>query len=73
MSQAGLRGDPSPGDRIEEGRVVAFVLVRVQRAELGDKGTFYRALVGPFGSREEAAQVCTSLKAAGGTCLIQGI
>jgi len=45
----------------------------IRRAELGDKGTFYRALVGPFGSREEAAQVCTSLKAAGGTCLIQGI
>jgi cell division protein FtsN len=29
-------------------------------------------MVGPFGSRDEAVQVCTNLKAAGGQCVIQG-
>jgi hypothetical protein len=43
----------------------------VRRADLGDKGIYYRALVGPFASMEEAAGLCSSLKAAGGNCLIQ--
>lgn len=37
----------------------------VQEANLGERGVFYRAVVGPPGSRESAAQVCTQLKAAG--------
>jgi hypothetical protein len=45
----------------------------VRRADLGDKGVFYRALVGPFGSMEQAAGVCSSLKAAGGNCIVQKI
>jgi hypothetical protein len=43
----------------------------VRRADLGDKGVFYRALVGPYASMEQAAGVCSSLKAAGGTCIVQ--
>jgi SPOR domain len=43
----------------------------IRRADLGEKGTFYRALVGPFASAEEAAQLCGSLKAAGGNCIVQ--
>jgi hypothetical protein len=43
----------------------------VKRADLGSKGTFYRAMVGPFGSSSEADQFCSSLKSAGGQCLIQ--
>ncbi|MFZ0425414.1 MAG: SPOR domain-containing protein [Xanthobacteraceae bacterium] len=43
----------------------------VRRADLGTKGVFYRALVGPFASMEQAAGVCSSLKAAGGTCIVQ--
>jgi cell division septation protein DedD len=45
--------------------------VTIKRADLGAKGIYYRALVGPFTSSEEAAQFCTELKAAGGQCLIQ--
>ena len=45
--------------------------VTIRRADLGAKGIYYRALVGPFTSSEEAAQFCTELKAAGGQCLIQ--
>ena len=39
---------------------------RGQTADLSEKGIFYRAFAGPFGSAEEATQVCNSLKAAGG-------
>jgi hypothetical protein len=43
----------------------------IRRADLGDKGTYYRALVGPFASAEEAAGLCSGLKASGGNCLVQ--
>ena len=44
----------------------------IKRADLGDKGVFYRATVGPFGTRDEAVQLCTNLKTAGGQCVVQG-
>jgi cell division septation protein DedD len=43
----------------------------IRRADLGAKGVYYRALVGPFASGELAAGLCTSLKAAGGNCILQ--
>jgi hypothetical protein len=43
----------------------------IRRADLGDRGTYFRALVGPFTSSEQAAEFCNGLKAAGGQCLIQ--
>jgi hypothetical protein len=43
----------------------------IRRADLGEKGTYFRALVGPFASAEEAAQLCSGLKAAGGNCIVQ--
>jgi hypothetical protein len=43
----------------------------VRRADLGAKGVFYRAMAGPFASAEAAAEMCSSLKAAGGKCLVQ--
>jgi hypothetical protein len=43
----------------------------IRRADLGAKGTYYRALVGPYGSAEAAAEVCSKLKAAGGSCIVQ--
>jgi cell division septation protein DedD len=44
----------------------------IKRADLGgEKGTVYRAMVGPFASSEEASQFCGSLKTAGGQCYIQ--
>lgn len=45
----------------------------IRRADLGAKGVYYRALVGPFSSEEEAASACSRLKAAGGSCLVQRI
>jgi hypothetical protein len=43
----------------------------IRRADLGAKGVYYRALVGPFASMEDAAAMCSGLKAAGGNCLVQ--
>jgi SPOR domain len=43
----------------------------IRRADLGAKGTFYRAMVGPFASSEQAAELCSGLKAAGGSCIVQ--
>jgi hypothetical protein len=43
----------------------------IKRADLGEKGIYYRAMVGPFGSPDEASQFCGSLKSAGGQCVVQ--
>jgi cell division septation protein DedD len=32
---------------------------------------FYAAQVGPFGTKDEASQLCDSLKSAGGSCFVQ--
>jgi hypothetical protein len=45
----------------------------IHRVDLGAKGIYYRAMIGPFGSSEEASQMCSSLKAAGGQCFVQKI
>jgi hypothetical protein len=37
----------------------------VQEANLGEKGTYHRLLVGPPGSRDSASELCTQLKAQG--------
>lgn len=37
----------------------------VQEANLGDKGMWYRAVVGPPGSRDGASSLCSQLKSAG--------
>jgi cell division protein FtsN len=41
----------------------------IQRADLGDKGTYYRVRIGPM-KRESALHVCEQLKSAGGSCFV---
>jgi hypothetical protein len=41
-----------------------------RRKDLGSKGVFYGAQVGPF-SHEGAIHLCEQLKSAGGSCMIQ--
>jgi cell division septation protein DedD len=41
----------------------------VQRADIPDRGTFFRVRVGPF-SAGDAQRLCNDLKAAGGDCII---
>jgi hypothetical protein len=43
----------------------------VKRVDLGEKGTYYRAVVGPFAGAEEASRVCADLKSVGGQCVVQ--
>jgi len=43
----------------------------IRRADLGAKGIFFRAMVGPFASADQATELCSNLKAAGGSCLVQ--
>jgi hypothetical protein len=43
----------------------------VRRTDLGAEGIYYRAIVGPLASMEEAAGVCSTLKAAGESCLVE--
>jgi hypothetical protein len=42
----------------------------VRRADLGSKGVFFRTMVGPFASAQEASQFCANYKAAGGQCVV---
>lgn len=44
--------------------------VVIRRADLGEKGIYFRAQI-PFGSQSEAAEFCTSLRSAGGQCMVQ--
>ena len=43
----------------------------IRRADLGDKGIYFRSLVGGFSSQDQATQFCGNLKAAGGQCVVQ--
>jgi hypothetical protein len=43
----------------------------VQEADLGEKGVFFRAVVGPPVSREAAMSLCGQLKAAGQDCWVK--
>lgn len=47
------------------GDVLASRTPDVQEANLGEKGLWYRAVVGPPGSRDAASGVCSQLKTAG--------
>jgi hypothetical protein len=43
----------------------------IRRKDLGEKGTFYAAQVGPFDTRDQANEFCGNLKSAGGQCIVQ--
>lgn len=43
----------------------------VRRSDTGKHGVYYRGLVGPFASAQEAKEFCGRLKAAGADCIVQ--
>jgi SPOR domain len=43
----------------------------IRRKDLGEKGIFFAAQVGPFGVKGDADQLCETLKTAGGACFVQ--
>jgi hypothetical protein len=59
--------------RVEQGKYASVLGSRspvVKRVDLANGKVKYRAMVGPYRTRAEAAQFCTELKAAGGQCFI---
>ncbi len=52
------------------GSVLGGVSPVIQRADLGDRGTFYRVRI-PTSSRDEAISLCERLKTAGGDCFVR--
>ncbi|MXN64560.1 hypothetical protein GR183_06555 [Stappia sp. GBMRC 2046] len=50
--------------------VLGSVTPVIQRADLGDRGVFYRVRI-PASSRDEAIGLCENLKAAGGDCFVR--
>jgi len=43
----------------------------IKRATIPEKGTFYRANVGPFTTSAEANNFCSNLKMVGGQCIVE--
>ncbi|MEP0316081.1 MAG: SPOR domain-containing protein [Hyphomonas sp.] len=43
---------------------------RIQRADLGAKGVFYRLRVGSFAERADASEFCDAVKAGGDNCIV---
>lgn len=44
----------------------------IQRADLGDRGVYYRVRVGPMSTADAASELCNQLKAAGlSDCLVR--
>jgi len=43
----------------------------IKRVTIPEKGTFYRANVGPFATSAEASHFCSNLKIVGGQCIVQ--
>ena len=43
----------------------------IKRVTIPEKGTFYRANVGPFATSAEATHFCSNLKIVGGQCIVQ--
>jgi cell division protein FtsN len=51
--------------------VLGSHVATVRRVDIPDKGTYYRAVLGPFGSPDDATRLCSDLKSAGGQCIVQ--
>lgn len=65
-AQAAFRGLQSKYPQVLGSRTAL-----IRKVELGDKGTYYRAQVGPFSNVDAANELCGSLKTAGGQCIVQ--
>jgi cell division septation protein DedD len=64
-ARASYRGIQTKYASILHGHAPVF-----RRKDLGSRGVFYGAQVGPF-SHEAAVHLCEQLKSAGGSCMIQ--
>jgi SPOR domain len=56
--------------RIAHGDLAGVFLPDIKKAELGEKGVWYRLRIGPFAGMSAAAETCEKMKKEGVTCLI---
>ena len=62
----------SQWDRIKRqyGDLVGSLTVSVERADLGDRGVFYRIHVGPIADAAQAERICAQLRQRGQGCIL---
>ena len=62
----------SEGDRIKRqyGDLVGSLAMSVERADLGDRGIYYRIHVGPIADAAQAERVCAQLRQRGQGCIL---
>jgi cell division septation protein DedD len=62
----------SESDRIKRqfGDLVGSLALSVERADLGDRGVFYRIHAGPIADAAQAERLCTQLRQRGQGCLL---
>jgi cell division septation protein DedD len=75
MQMAALRSEPDALKAWKQiqGKHVALLeglKPLIERADLGDRGVFYRLQTGPFPSKATADDLCAQLKATGQDCLV---
>lgn len=56
--------------QIVHAAIAADLLPDIRKADLGDKGIWYRLRIGPFAGKAAAAQSCEKMKKEGVTCLL---
>ncbi len=56
--------------KARHGELMAGLAPDVQRADLGERGVFYRLRIGPFTDRASAEALCAQLKERGQDCLV---
>ena len=54
----------------KHGPVLSDLAFDIAKADLGERGTFYRLRIGPFSTRDDAIKLCESLKSRGQDCYV---
>jgi len=57
--------------RVKHAGLLAREWATIHRVELPN-GVFYRVMIGPIATEQQASQLCSSLKAQGASCFIRG-
>ena len=68
------QGEAQSAWRATQGKypgILGSYSANIRRADLGDRGIYYRAQVGPFNTKDQANELCQSLRAQGGDCMVQ--
>ena len=56
--------------RAAHGDLAGSLLPDIKKADLGEKGVWYRLRIGPFAGKDSATAICDKMKSEGVTCLL---